>query len=301
MLLAKPASFSLRPRPLDARGGLVEEDSGPSEEMQAEVPGAEQAREPLSPKRLARRGSRYLIGLLVLVGAVVTWRRRGSAMHWYCLFTLLMLLVIPFPRGRYLFPLLPFMAWFFLAALLWMGEKVKRLLGEAGPWLARALVVGACALAVLLTAVGVAQRVDLNLRHRGEPWWSPERYELTGADAVNYVKACLWIRDNTPAEAVVACRKPAHVYLYSGRRGTWGPLMGSVDRPDRTWASIIRLREFGPVYVIEDAFGERFGGAHTRDLLAPVLQAHAAALAEVATFEQPRTRVFRLVGGESHG
>jgi len=212
-----------------------------------------------------------------------------------------MLLVIPFSRGRYLFPLLPFMAWFFLAALLWMGEGVKGLLGEAGPGLAKALVVGACALAVVLTAVGVAQRVDLNLRHRGEPWWSPERYELTGADAVNYVKACLWIRDNTPADAVVACRKPYHVYLYSGRRGTWDPLMGSVDTPDRTWASITRFREFGPVYVIEDAFGERFGGAHTKDLLAPVLEAHSRSLTEVATFEQPRTRVFRLMGGESHG
>jgi hypothetical protein len=188
------------------------------------------------------------------------------------------------------------MAWFFLTSLLWLGEWAQWFFGKAGHEACKVLVIGACALAIVLTGVGVAQRVDLNLRHRGKPWWAPERYELTGADVVNYVRACLWIRDNAPSQAVVVCRKPAHLYLYSGRRGTWDPLMGSVDTPDRTWASIARLEQFGPVYVIEDAFGDRFGGAHTKDLLAPVLQAHGDSLARVAVFREPETRVFCLRG-----
>ena len=163
--------------------------------------------------------------------------------------------------------------------------------------MARGAVWLACGIAVFLTLTVVAQRVDLNLRNRGKPWWAPERYELTGADVVNYVRACLWIRDHTPPNCVVVCRKPYHLFLYAQRKATWGPLMLPVEASEEVWRRIRQLSAFGPVYVIEDSFGNRFGGAHTKDILAPILWAHKGSLREVLSMERPKTRVYEVVEG----
>ena len=74
--------------------------------------------------------------------------------------------------------------------------------------------------------------------------------------------------------------------------------MSSPDKAEETWRRITTLSKFGPSYVIEDSFGERFGGHHTKDLLAPVIETHGQELQQVAFFDRPVTRVWMYKGEE---
>lgn len=249
----------------------------------------------LDPGRL----SRYLLAAIVLLGAIVTWRGGGRSIHWYVIFTVLMLLLIPWPRGRYLFPLLPFFGWFLVAGLLWSSGLTARWLGAQRAYrLGAAAVAGACVLALLLTAMAVSQQATMNLRNRGLPYWAPERYEMQGPDLVQYMEAAEWILTHTPEDAVVACRKPFQIYWVTGRKAN----MVWAHGEDRVWSGFQDLTQHGPLYVIEDAFGDRFGEeALTETYWEAALSSHPDRCAVVFETDDRATKVWRVVGSEGTG
>ncbi|MGD9494945.1 MAG: glycosyltransferase family 39 protein [Armatimonadota bacterium] len=242
----------------------------------------------------AGKASRYLLAAVVVLGAVVSWRRRGSALHWYLILTFVLLLVAPWPRARYLVPLLPVFAWFLLSAVRWLPRLLRRWLDEDGVRkLGAAGVAAVVALALLLGAMFISQQLIANLQHRGLPHWAPERYVHEGLDIANYMRAVAWLRDNTPADAIVVARKPYQVYWVAGRQSdvVWN------ESVEGAWKGFLDMGRFGrPVYVIEDAFNERFDPrAQARSWWGPALRAHAGAGA-CLLFETdpPHVRVWRI-------
>lgn len=287
-ILARPAHVGFVPPAPIAASEPASSQSLPAVEQQAAF-SAGPARAGIDPGRI----SRYLLAAIVLMGAVVTWRGAGSAAHWYVIFTFALLLVTPWPRGRYLVPLLPFFAWFLVEAILWAGDRTGRWLGEArARTLAQAGVAAVCALALLLTAMAASQQTIVNLRNRGLPWWAPERYAHEGLDLANYMAAAAWLRDNTPGDAIVVARKPYLVYWVSGRvsRMVWA------ESVEGSWQGFQALTERGPVYVIEDAFGDRYDQrAQSRTWWAPALAEHSSEVQLVHETAPPPVRVWRML------
>ncbi len=246
--------------------------------------------------------SRYFLAAVVLLGAIVTWRGPGSAIHWHVVFTFALLLVTPWPRARYLFPLLPFFAWFFISAVLWLPTRLRRWLSTgAATRLGKVAVASACGLALLLGSMTVSQQLIANLRDRGLPYWAPQRYTHEGLDIANYMRAAVWIRDNTPHNAVIVARKPYQVYWVSRRKSdvVWN---GSIDG---AWQGFNERAGYGPVYVIEDAFAERYDPrAQSRTWWGPALRGHPGEATVVYETQPPEVRVWALhspvaAGGES--
>jgi len=236
--------------------------------------------------------SRYMLTVLVIIGAVVTWRGGGSSMHWYVIFTIAMLLVTPWPRGRYLFPLLPFFGWFLVSSIVWLARLMDGWIGEhrAGK-LGYLGVASACGLALLLTSMAISQQLIANLRCRGLPYSAPERYVYEGLDVANYMRAAAWIKDNTPPDAVIACRKPYNVYWVTRRRAK----MVWAESPEDVWKGLERLSESGPVYVIKDAFGDRYSErALTHRYWRNALAQHHEGVRMVFESQAPRTSVWRV-------
>jgi len=286
LVLARPLTLSLRaPKPGHGAQGAAEES--------VESLHGSTTLEGVSPPKLTRRSSRYALALLILAGCVLTWRGAGSAAHWYTLFTALMLLAVTYGTGRYWFPLLPFFGWFVLAAVyrigcrlgevIWAGKGAR--LGMAGVW-------ATCVLSSVLALIGVAQSVDAKLQTRGLPWWAPERYEFVGTDVANYVRASLWIRDHTPPNAVVVCRKPFNVYETSGRKAKcllW------TRKSEALWQQTTALEQYGPVYIIQDAFGTRYADEDlSQKNLVPAIARHTSEVIKVCEFGSPTTIVWQL-------
>ena len=284
-ILARPAHVGFRPV----------EPSAPAEVVAASVtdapehPVAERAGGGISPGR----ASRYLLATLVLIGAVVTWRGAGSSAHWYLIFTAALLLITPWPRGRYLVPLLPFFGWFLVEALLWIADRTGRWIGQPrSQRLGQAGVASACALALLLTAMTASQQTIVNLRNRGLPWWAPQRYASQGLDLANYMVAAAWVRDNAPADATVIARKPYLVYWVSGRAAemVWS------ESVDGSWEGFRAAAARGPVYVIEDAFGKRYDQrAQSQNWWRPALAEHPAQVEMALETAPPQVRVWRML------
>jgi len=285
LLLARPLTLGLRaPKPEGSSEQALEATASSHDPSGLSGTGV---------GKLVRRSSRYVLALLILGGCIVTWRERPSAAHWYTLFTALMLLVVTYTTARYWYPLLPFFGWFVLAAVyrigcrlgevIWAGKGGR--LGMAGVW-------GACLVSSVLALIGVAQSVDAKLQTRGLPWWAPERYEFVGADAANYVRASLWIRDHTPPNAVVVCRKPFNVYQTSGRKAKcllW------TRKSEALWQQMTALEQYGPVYIIQDGFGTRYNDEDLSSKnLIPTIEKYRSEVVKVYEVQRPATIVWQL-------
>ena len=241
---------------------------------------------------LVRHGSRYLLAAMVLLGGALLWRKGGSAAHWYAVWTLALLLVGPFATARYLLPLLPIWSWFLVGGLHRLGGSgPARWRGFSRP-AATAAIVGACVLAAVLTGIGTASRVELSLSQRGRPYDAPERYRLAGDDWVRYVQTAHWLKQNAPQQAVVIARKPDHVYWITGQHAV--NAFWSAPGTDM-WRALTANLQYGPVYIIEDAFGERYCGEDLVSAnLIPTLRAHRNHLHLVHVTEPPVTAVWTL-------
>lgn len=280
---ARPESLSLRPRPiLYAPGELVQTATAAAEPTSRPVPS------PLTPFTFGHM-ARYLMGLLALWGLIITWRGRGGVMHWYMVMNILMLVLTPFARGRYLLPLLPMWGWFLAMSLMWFAHRVSRVDGAKLGSLAVTMVLVAIASFTFFAGV---QQVLVNIENRGLPYYAPTRYAMDGTDIMNYAAAAGWIASNAPPNAVVICRKPSNVYWITGRRCTWGPMWQ--QDPEQLWRDTLALARYGPVFIIQDAFINRFHGDLSERNLKPALLAHRDQIEPVLTLSAPRTIIWRL-------
>jgi hypothetical protein len=173
------------------------------------------------PTSLAGVGIACALAMIIAAGFVYrVWRRRTIVEYYVVLYACALLTFPGSRQQRYLVPLLPFVWYYFLTACDLLLTLRDTRGGDRRPRLA--LVVNA-AIACLLV-VSLATNVFANaIQGRGRVI-----YEPAGLDS--YRDVLVWIRNETPPDAVVMSPRPSLCYLLGGRRG--------VNVPGRTFAQI---------------------------------------------------------------
>ncbi|RKY84747.1 hypothetical protein DRQ09_08185 [candidate division KSB1 bacterium] len=105
----------------------------------------------------------------------------------------------------------------------------------------------------------------------------PKRYE-------NFYKACEWIRNNTPEESVVSCRKPDLSSVVANRESVAFPWAG----PDSVYNTLLRRKVN---YVIFEQLGYR----HAREFLLPAINKYKDKFKVVFYIRNPDTVVWELI------
>jgi hypothetical protein len=87
--------------------------------------------------------------------------------------------------------------------------------------------------------------VAANVREIGRQAHAPK---TPSPDWRNYYRCADWIRENTPENAVVMCRKPTLFYLRSGRRTVSVPFTHNIDRV------LEEMKKDSVTHIIYDSF-----------------------------------------------
>lgn len=149
-----------------------------------------------------------VIGTAV-VAALVTLRRRWTALVLYLPLSIGLLSLWPIVETRFVTPLLPLLAAALMLGLAALpGERRERWGIAAAGVVALALVAGGAP----QTAALAAERSQCI---RGA---SPPDPSCEPRDPASFFAAVAWIRDHLPQDAVVMSAKPSVLYYYSGRR-----------------------------------------------------------------------------------
>lgn len=187
-------------------------------------------------------GAAALLGL-ALIGALRGWRagRRAEAVAAALYAVVLSIWVTR--SGRFVIPMLPLLA-------LWVWQVADVALARIpSPDVRRRSAWAVCLALCLGTLTGAVDylRTPNPLAY---PSW--RRYRNTAT----------WIYGNTPRSSVIACRKPALLYLWSGRTVCWHPFERDPER------ALARLKELGATHLLRDEF--RFTDT-TRKFVDPLL------------------------------
>ncbi len=218
---------------------------------------------------LPRRPSLWWLGLIVfgiaVLGAIRSWRR-GMIAEPFAFFAGLAVLAVWVTRsGRFMLPLLPLLIW-----LVWIGGSflLQRLCIGI---IRRRIVIVLC----LLIAVGATTGAIRQLRQPDPlaiPYWR------------DYRAAANWAYGHIPRASVVACRKPALFYLWSGRRVCWHPFVEDADQ------ALDRLERLGATHLVRD----EFPFTHTtRTFVDPLLESRPERFVVLMAAED--TRLYAIV------
>jgi hypothetical protein len=152
--------------------------------------------------------ARLALVALVLFGAAKTARRRASLAEWTALGYAVILLVYFAYKPRLASPLVPFV---YLYALVGLSTGVAWLALRAGARLeARTAALAFAAVLGILNAVRLSSHLD--------PRLGPDGETLRGARWRERVQAAHWLRENTPADAVLLVGDAPVMSVLSGRR-----------------------------------------------------------------------------------
>lgn len=248
-----------------------------------------------------------VISLLVLIG----WGRmmyvRRSAAEWLFLifWPLISTYHVHLTRGiefRYFFPVLPLAALYLYRGLETTAWGLRRIFKRDYPG-ERSVSVCAALMAVyvLTTSMVVAGiRIQYAWETRGMTAWAPERMLMQDDPDRRafgrYLETVLWAKTNTPPDAVIVSRKPAHTYLFSDRKSHRYDMLNDVTG---VWNTITYYVQSRPVYLLEDAFSVESGyGRDRRGMLLPAMRAHSNALHLVYATREPVTRLWRVTAGD---
>ncbi|MDA0335493.1 MAG: glycosyltransferase family 39 protein [bacterium] len=198
--------------------------------------------------------------MLALLGGFA-WRSVQQGRHLllliYASFFLGTVLLWPWPGDRFILPLVPVLL---LAGVITVADAVHWLRAKgAGPT--------AYVLAVVLLGLGLHGNVFGRTSHQPvrQPTSLVQYARASQADYLpewrNYFEAGLWLRANTPQDAIVTCRKAFWMHVISGRR----TFVYAFAEPQQVMAD---LDAKGADYAVV----EQLGYAHTPRFLVPALQ-----------------------------
>lgn len=142
------------------------------------------------------------LSLVVLFGAFAMARRQLGVAEFFCVFTILMLVLVPSHTYRYVLPIAPFVIGYFLIGV---ESIAARLRAGTGPPAFR--IAAGC----LLFFLGLEHAQYIWLKQQGLVPWIEDGQEVRLV--TDYVDAHL------PANATVVSTNPGLVYLLTGRKG----------------------------------------------------------------------------------
>ena len=154
-----------------------------------------------------------LMTVIVVAGFWTDFRNQWDLKGWYFLATMGIVLMWPevWSSERFLFGLIPLTLFYFVGGIARIVGRVTS--SESARSLGVTVVVGLLLLGTLSMHIGFE-----NQQTRYTAAWR------------NYRECAVWIQANTPTDAVVACRKPALAYLWSGRKSI--SIMRSSDKDE---------------------------------------------------------------------
>ena len=205
----------------------------------------------------------WVIAVAMIVG-VVRLARRGIAVH-YALFALVsvgIMLVWHFPPNeRFVLPLYPLLIAGLLAELEHLGEMLKKAFHHKD--FSQRVVAGLMSAAVVVV-LGAAVVLQLYVSFV----FLQETANQKRAKLADLRAAYTWISANVPASAAVLSYDDPLLYLYSGRRGNYMPLLSrwwySEDHANivnayRNLPAYCRSRGLEYVYFTSDDLGREVG------------------------------------------
>lgn len=182
----------------------------------------------------------------VLVSGVTLWgfveeaRKRGMGMlEWYVLLAAGVLSVWPtvWSGDRFLLPILPLLLWYLIVGFRDLARRLK---------LAKLPAYAAGLLVVLCLAVNIGQ-AGANLKNLSD-YAKGDRFAGYDDAWRTYFQAAQWLREHTPADAIVVSRKPQFTYLFSDRKSFVYPFTADqkavLDEIDRRGATHVFLETF---------------------------------------------------------
>jgi hypothetical protein len=204
-------------------------------------------------------GSMVMLALLGGFAWRCIQRRQHLLLLIYAAFFLGTVLLWPWPGDRFILPLVPVLLLFGVSAVAdgvgWLRAK------GAGPT------------AFVLAAVLLGLALDGNVRGRAPRSASGQANSLVQLARAsqadyrpewrNYLEAGLWLRANSPEDAIVSCRKAFWFHVVSGRR----TMVYAFKEPHEVVAD---LEAKGVDYAIV----EQLGYSHTGRFLVPALQSN---------------------------
>lgn len=215
------------------------------------------------------------LGCLVLLGPVVlgAYDLRGRALLPNLYVVLYVATYLLWPQvwlsGRFMVPIAPIAAFYFVAGVLGLFDrlKVEKL---------AALVV--CA---VIAAPNIYSTSAYATRERGySAGWN------------HYLSGAVWARDNTPAESVFLCRSAFMFYIFSERKAIQYPF----TRDESEMRSY--LFKWHPDYIVVD---KALGFPQTDYYLLPVLVNMEDMLQAVYSTSDPQNVIFRFTPASTGG
>ncbi len=216
-----------------------------------------------------------LLGLLfsytILSGFVLNFWKRWDLKGWYFLGTLGVIFFWPevWASERFIFGIIPLILYYFLWALRSFSHRIK-------------LLRRPNAVFFLLTGLYFVVLIYLHSNYH-----NPQT--LYFSDWQNYRECARWIKQNTPPEAVIACRKPYLAYLWSNRRTVGIPRTSDDDKVYR------RFEENRVTHLIFDTF---YWSNTTVRYLTPVIEAHPEDFEILYLVTNPDTFVMQFLPGK---
>ncbi|MGH9842517.1 MAG: hypothetical protein ACREEM_27565, partial [Blastocatellia bacterium] len=187
----------------------------------------------------------FLLSLLVIAGFIFTLWERVTLAEIALLFSLIIIVLWPFPPFRYVLPFLPFVIFYALmglrALLHFLRRKSQTFDDQGLPALAGFAVWFIVALNLYTNFDYIGRKFD-DAPQKGPRW--------TRIFAENE-PLLQWASQNLPAEGAIAGQNPALAYLYTGRKAV--PLDNPVENWDRWKALDVRyLMHTSPIPVADD-------------------------------------------------
>ncbi len=213
-----------------------------------------------------------LICIPVLIGLYKDLRRSVNIYHFLILFYFLMIIFWPvvWASARFLYPLYPFIIYFFFVGISYPGRYLRHLPAVA------ALIVAVAYLMIYIPVL--PNQIRANTAYVGGNHFAG--YTL---DWVRYYEAAGWAKANTPPGSVMMCRKPHLFYLVSDRPSFGYPM---------TEDSLKILQAISEAdYVILDNF---FWTNRTQRVLYPILNEHIDWYTFEYTTVYPETYVLKV-------
>ncbi len=169
-----------------------------------------------------------------ILGYILTLKEKLTVTHLYVFFLIGIILLAPWYVERNLWPLLPFLLYYFAVGLRWFVERASLLRRKSLSLAAAATVVALC---IILFGFAASDR---HLLAAGAAYRAGE---IDESERV-FGEMCEWIRNNTSPDDLLLYRFPVKTYLYTRRKVMGIPMIIDHD------AFLSELNHAGVDYVV---------------------------------------------------
>jgi hypothetical protein len=217
---------------------------------------------------------------IILYGLFRNLREKLQIEHIYIFFYGGILLLWPsvWSTTRFLTPIFPFL----ILYALWGGVNILSRTSKERKYgfLSLILIIPLLISALAATIPKIPDTIA-NTRY----YLAGDKFSGYTQDWIRYFESAKWIKENTPEDALILCRKPALYYLHSERKSLVYPM---TSNRGEVYSFILNQNVD---YIIVDSF---FWTGTTSRYLIPVLQEHGKDFEIVFVTQDPKTFILKV-------